>query len=499
MINKNKERNLQTYCGPNAIKEYLNPQYHLTPLVEIPIELNPFRSYGVRIFAKLMSMLPLANVKSIPAFNMLEQLDKNHQLDTISHLIENSSGNTVSSLGIIGKAFGIPHTATIISDETSTSKVQLIRFFGTEITVNTEPQCPDPNDPNAGIIKAKLQGQQPGWLNPGQYENPDNPKSHTLITGPQIWQQLNGDLSIFAAGLGTTGTMFGTARYLKQKDPNTKTVGVTRLPYDSVSGVRTSNLLTEIKFPWRSLVDHLEEIGTVDSYAKSLQLARHGLLAGPSSGLALSGLLKYLEMLQQTNQLDKLRNKSGEINAVFICPDSPLPYISEYFKYLDESYFPPIKNKDLLKDTAPNPIPIDLGDLVELVEPVLLPNNAYNRLYPYSVNDLKRMISHNQEIKLHENIQIIDVRSTAEYELAHLPKSINIPHIDFIRNVGHISDSFHDQQIITVCQWGIKSTLDAEVLRSLGLTSFGISGGISRWQENNLPLIKPQTCSIKYD
>ncbi len=499
MIYRNKEHNLQTYSGPNSIKEYLDPQYHLTPLVEIPDNLNDFRCYGVRIYAKLMSMLPLANVKSIPAFNMLDQLNGEDKLGTISHLIENSSGNTVSSLGIIGKAFGIPHTATIISDETSISKVQLIRFFGTEITVNTEPQCPDPNDPNAGIIKARLQGQQPGWLNPGQYDNPDNPESHTLITGPQIWQQLNGEIDIFAAGLGTTGTMFGSARFLKQKNPNIITVGVTRLPYDSVSGVRTSNLLTEIKFPWKSMVDHMEEIGTTDSYAKSLQLARHGLLAGPSSGLALSGLLKYLEMLHTTNQLDKFRNKSGEINAVFICPDSPLPYIDDYFKYLDESHFPPIKNKQLLKDIPSHPIQSDLGNLVEMVEPVLLPNNAYSRLYPYSVNDLKRMVSTDQEIHLHEDIQIIDVRSSQDYELGHLPKSINIPHVDFLRNIGQIADSFNNQQILTICQWGIKSTLDAEVLRSLGITSFGISGGIAKWQENNLPLVKPQICSVKYD
>ena len=131
----NDQKVLNIFEGSNTVLDFLNPDNApYTPLVEIPDHLNPYRNNGVRIFAKLMNALPLANVKSLPAYNMLlNQKEKGSLPDT---LIENSSGNTVFSLAIIARLMGIPHTKAIVSHEVSRGKLNILRFLGTEVIVN---------------------------------------------------------------------------------------------------------------------------------------------------------------------------------------------------------------------------------------------------------------------------------------------------------------------------------------------------------------------------
>ena len=179
------QNRLNVFSGPDAVKDFLNPDCNPPlPLVEIPKHLNLFAKDGVRVFAKLMNFLPLANVKSLPAYNMLLEKENGGGLDGITSLIENSSGNTVFSLAVIGRLFGIAKTKAIVSHEVSWGKLQMLRFFGTEVMVNEEPICPDPSDKESGIYKAKQIGEQEGWFNPGQYDNEANPRAHEQWTGP---------------------------------------------------------------------------------------------------------------------------------------------------------------------------------------------------------------------------------------------------------------------------------------------------------------------------
>lgn len=337
------------FSGENSVLDYLNPDNNPpTPLVELPGNLNPFKSDGVRIFAKLMNTLPLTNVKSLPSYNMLIEAKNRGDLDNIKTVIENSSGNTVFSLAVISRLMNINSTKAVVSNEISEGKLKVLRLFGTEVIVNKEPICPDPSDKTSGIYKAKIWAEENNWFNAGQYDNFDNPSAHEKWTGKQIWKQTNGEISIFAAGLGTTGTMVGTGKYLKSQNSNIKNIGVVRSPNNPVPGPRTRNLLSEIAFDWRGIVDDIEEIGTVDSYKMSLELCRHGLLVGPSSGFALKGLLNYLQKNKENNNLEKYKNSQEEINCVFICCDAPFMYIDEYFEYLDENEFPKIENENLL-------------------------------------------------------------------------------------------------------------------------------------------------------
>jgi len=336
--------------GATALRDLLDPgKLPYIPLVELPAELNPFAGDKVRIFAKLMYMLPLGNVKAVPAFNMIEEKHRRGELNGVQRLIENSSGNTVSSMALVARQFGVEETQSYVPNEISWNKLLMLLFFGIQPIVNVEPENPDETDTDSGVYKAKRDGEHEEALNPGQYHNEDNPKSHEKWTAQQIWEQTDGKIDIFCAGLGTTGTMIGNSRYLKSKNPSIRTVGVMRAPDHYVPGVRTEKLLKLVSFDWRKHIDCVERIETVESYRLSMKISRRGIIAGPSSGLAMAGLLQHLKGLKETNGLDEIRNKdTDEIVCVFPCPDGPMPYMDEYFKYLDSSNFPSIQNEDVL-------------------------------------------------------------------------------------------------------------------------------------------------------
>jgi len=339
---------MNVFDGPDAIRDFLNPGKHPNlPLVELPAKLNPFAADNVRIFAKLMSMLPLGNVKSVPAFNMIREKYRQGNLEGVEKIVENSSGNTVSSMALVGRQFGIDQTQSYVPAEISWNKLLMLLFYGIEPIVNVEPTDPDETDPQSGVYKARQDGEATEAINPGQYHNEDNPGSHEKWTAQQIWKQTEGKIDIFCVGLGTTGTIHGNSRFLKSKKESLQVVGAMRAPEQYVPGVRTDKLLKLVGFDWQQHVDSIERVETTVSYQLSMELSRQGIVVGPSSGLALAGLLQYLTGLKQENKIEDFRDKqSDDLVCVFLCPDGPLPYLDEYFKYLDSSQFPAIQNEE---------------------------------------------------------------------------------------------------------------------------------------------------------
>lgn len=339
------------FSGPSAVRDFLDPgQLPFIPLVEIPDSLNPYLKDGVRIYGKMMSQLPLGNLKALPAYNMIAEKSARGELQGVDRLIENSSGNTVSSLALVARQFGVEHTSSYVPSEISWNKLLMLLFFGVEPIVNEEPSDPQGNDPKSGINKAKRDGEADDTWNPGQYDNPDNPAAHQRWTGPQIWEQTEGKLSLFCASLGTTGTIIGTSTFLKSKRLDLPVIGVMRAPDNYVPGPRTEKLLNLVGFDWRDHVDHIEQAETGESYRLSMELSRQGILAGPSSGLGLSGLLQHIARVKAENRLDSLRNEDGEVCCVFVCCDGPYAYLDEYEKYVAPEHFPEVRNKDLLKN-----------------------------------------------------------------------------------------------------------------------------------------------------
>ena len=484
--------NLNIFKGKHAIKDFLNPEKNpLIPIVELPEELNPFSKDGVQIYAKLMNMLPLGNVKSLPALNMLMGGEENNNLQNVHSIIENSSGNTVFSLAVIGRMFGIPTTKAIVSHEATWGKLQLLRLLGTEILVNEEPICPDPNDKTSGIYLAKKIGEKKEWFNPGQYDNEANPQAHEKWTGPQIWKQMEGNISVFCAGLGTTGTIFGTSKYLKSQSKKIVTVGIARKQNNPVPGVRTPNLLKQIAFDWNTYVDHVKECGTKESFEKSLGLCRCGLMVGPSSGFALAGLINFLAEQKKLGKLDELRNTDGEIVAVFICPDSPLPYLNEYFEFLDDSYFPKIENENLLIN---KPETKEKKNILPSVINEISVEKAYDMLYPISKKELWKFVNQDKKIPVNKDVIIIDVRTDNEFQHFHLPGSVNIELQNLINELPKIKKESKGKKVLFICKTGNRSGTATQMAKVEKIDAVNLVGGVTEWSRLNLPRVRPAIC-----
>lgn len=344
-----KQYKLNTFTGSAALADFLNPHNSPpAPLVELPPSCNPFSKDGIRIYAKLMNQLPLANVKAVSAHNMLADAQSKGGLAGVDTVVEYSSGNTIWSAAAVARAFGIKKAKTLISHEAFWSRIQMLRFLGIEVIVHKEPVFPKPFDSKSGIQKAIALGARSGNFCLRQYDNPANPDAHVKLTGPQIWKQMQGNVSIFCAGLGTTGTVLGTSKYLKSKNKNIFTIGVTRTVDSPVPGVRSKPRLNLVSFGWQKYVDVLEDVNLKDSYTHSLNLCRAGLLVGPSSGFALAGLSQFIKKAKKDKSLDRYRSKDGAVHAVFVCCDGPFQYLDEYFDYVDARQFPKVRNEQLL-------------------------------------------------------------------------------------------------------------------------------------------------------
>ncbi|KAH7396398.1 cysteine synthase-like protein B [Pyrenochaeta sp. MPI-SDFR-AT-0127] len=393
---------MNVYSGPNAVRQYFDPDSQPPlPLVEIPKSLNPFYEDRVRIYAKMMSMHPANNVKIMPAMNMLAQDSIPEKMNTV---VEYSSGSTVISLALVSRIYhGVQDVRAYLSNKTTPSKLRLMQFFGLDITLFGGPSQPEPHDERGGIHRARtLSHQDETTLNPNQYENDANWQSHVRWTGPQIHKQLP-SINIMCAGMGTSGTMTGIGQYFKQVKPSVTRLGVCTAAGDRVPGPRSFALLSPVEFPWRDSVDAIEEVGSKDAFANSLELCREGLICGPSSGFNLQGLLNYLGKLKTSGTLSSLVGPEEFIDCVFICCDLPYQYIDEYYEKLGDESFRPIHNNSLAA--------VDLYRYDEAWE--LQPEQALFRFA--------------DDASAKPDTVLIDLRKPSDFILSHIPGAYNLP------------------------------------------------------------------------
>jgi len=318
-----------------SLKEFFDPARHPpAPLVLLPSSFNPFPAEErVKLFAKLMYLSPTLNLKWTPAFEMLQEaLSKGGT--QAQQVVEASSGNMALSLALQSRAFGLSGVSAFVPADLAFVKKELLHLAGVNFVLCTDV----PGQPTA-IEKARTQGAEPGFLNLGQYENPGNPEAHARWTAPGIWEQTRGALTVFCSGMGTTGTLVGARNAFQALSPKVQVVGCLCAPGTAVPGVRSEARLSEIRFDWQEGI-HRVEVETKESYRASLKLIRSGLLAGPSSGFALVGLLRFLEACRQVPETwESLRNEAGEIVATFLCGDTPHLYVDKYTTLLDTADF----------------------------------------------------------------------------------------------------------------------------------------------------------------
>jgi cysteine synthase len=327
---------LNVFEGPASIREFLDPARSLpTPLVELPDRLNPFRQDGVRVFGKLACLTPLLNIKYLPVWNMLLEAESSGKLKDVHTIVESSSGNTAFSLAVLSEVFGVEAVTAFVPFDIAPGKLDLLRLAGVQPELKRGVA-----GEMSGIAEAQSDGKKPGRFCPSQYENEANPAAYEKWFAPQIWEQTRKKLMVFAAGLGTTGTLLGCSRYFRRVSERIRIVGAMCAPNEAVPGVRSRERLKEIDLRWEPAVDAVMEVGTKVSFRMSLRLCRTGLVAGPSSGFALAGLYRFLEEQKAAGTLNSLRNNDDEeIVSVFVCADTPLPYLDKYSTHLDAEDF----------------------------------------------------------------------------------------------------------------------------------------------------------------
>jgi [CysO sulfur-carrier protein]-thiocarboxylate-dependent cysteine synthase len=262
-----------------------------TPLVGLP-RLSP--KPGIRLWAKLEGQNPTGSVKDRVAKAMVEDAEKSGVLGPGATLLEPSSGNTGIALAVVARVRGY-RLVVVLPENTSVERRQLLELYGAQIVLSPADQ-----GSNGAIERAKaLAAEHPDWVMLYQYGNPANVLAHYETTGPEIWRDLP-EVTHFVAGLGTSGTLMGVGRYLKEQNPAIKVIAAEPEYGDLVYGLRNldEGFVPPIFDP--DLLDGRIKAGAAVSLGRTRQLAAvEGLFAGVSGGAALHVALRLAERLER--------------------------------------------------------------------------------------------------------------------------------------------------------------------------------------------------------
>lgn len=288
-----------------------------TPLVEIPrMSPNP----AVRILAKLEMYNPTGSVKDRVAKYLVEDLERRGLLHDDSIILEPTSGNTGIALAMIGRRKGY-RVALVMPDNVTQERRQVAALYGAEII-----DSPGAQGSNGAIALAReLAARDARFVMPYQYGNPANPRAHYETTGPEILADCP-EIDVFVAGLGTSGTLMGTGRFLKERKPGVRVIAAEPLPGENVQGLRSldEGFVPEIFDP--TVLDGKYLVSNRDAVAALRDLVfREGIFAGPSCGAVLVAAARVAKSME-----------SGTIVALL--PDGGWKYLSAgtFTRDLDE-------------------------------------------------------------------------------------------------------------------------------------------------------------------
>ena len=283
-----------------------------TPLVQLN---KVTKCVPCPVLAKVETFNPGHSIKDRMAVKMIEDAEKDGRLKPGGTIIEGTSGNTGMGLALAAIVKGYRLICTM-PDKQSKEKMDILRAMGAEVVVT--PTNVTPEDPRSYYSVARRLNQEiPNSFYPNQYDNLSNVEAHYEQTGPEIWKQTEGKITHLVVGVGTGGTISGTARYLKEQNPNIKvwgvdTYGSTLKAYHETGNIDESEIysyLTEgigediipkcIDF---SVIDHFEKVTDREGMLMTRELAKkEGILVGNSAGCAVQGLLQLQDQLKPTD------------------------------------------------------------------------------------------------------------------------------------------------------------------------------------------------------
>jgi cystathionine beta-synthase len=310
-----------------------------TPLVRMN---TMTKGLKCNVYAKVEFTNPGGSVKDRIAMHIIDEAERSGAITPGGTIVEATSGNTGAGLAMVAALRGYK-TIFVLPDKQSEEKRAALRAWGARVVVT--PTNVEPDDPRSYYKTAeRIVEETPNSFYANQYHNPANPEAHYLSTGPELYDQMEGNIDVFIAGAGTGGTLSGVGKFLKEKNPQVQIVAVDpvgSLYYDYfhtgqltqphsylLEGIGEDFLPSTMNF---DVVDDVIRVNDEESFRATRELvATEGLFCGVSCGAAVAGGLKYLR-----------RHDRQDLNAVILLPDNGSRYLSKVYndKWMEENGF----------------------------------------------------------------------------------------------------------------------------------------------------------------
>ncbi|HEX9224656.1 MAG TPA: cystathionine beta-synthase [Candidatus Acidoferrales bacterium] len=284
-----------------------------------------------QVYVKADYLNPGGSVKDRIGISMIDEAERKGLLKPGGTIIEGTSGNTGMGLALVAAVRGYKMVFTI-TDKQSKEKIDLLKALGAEVIVC--PTAVEPEDPRSYYsVAKKLAREIPNSYYPNQYENPMNPEAHYRTTGPEIWEDTEGKITHFVCGVGTGGTISGVGKYLKEKNPSVKVIGVDpigSLYYEKVKSGKVGRALTYVVegigedfFPTTmnlNILDDILQVTDEECFVVARRLVKmEGIFTGGSGGGCISAALKVAEKLGPKDLI------------VAFLPDTGMRYLSKVY------------------------------------------------------------------------------------------------------------------------------------------------------------------------
>jgi cystathionine beta-synthase len=276
------------------------------------------------IYVKAEFLNPGGSVKDRVGLKMIEAAEREGKLQPGGTIVEATAGNTGVGLALIAAVKGY-RCIFVLPDKMSSDKINLLKSYGAEVVITPTSVPPDSPESYNGVAE-RIAREIPNAFRPAQFDNPNNPLAHYLTTGPEIWEDSDGKVEVFVASMGTGGTISGTAKYLKEKNPVITVVGAdpqgSILSGDSPKPYKVEGIGEDFipKTFNRQVVDDMVRVSDKESFNTARRLARQeGLLVGGSSGTALAAAMKYAQRLDRPKVIVALLPDTGRnyINKIY--------------------------------------------------------------------------------------------------------------------------------------------------------------------------------------